>query len=199
MRRADIHHPIHAAIEDIWSSGHTPRIQVDARREDVVVPDSVRAKWGSRLVLDLDASWPLNLEAGTKGLQVDLAFQGHVTRCTLPWESIYVVLDRTTGRGVVIESHLPKDEELAPPPAKPALRGVAGGREDVRGEAAGSGAGSSEAGSSEAGSSEGSEARSSEVDSSEPGPSDAALAGAASSEDEAKRRRARFKVIDGGR
>lgn len=169
MRRADIHHPIHAAIDDIWSAGHTPRIQVDARREDVVVPESVKTKWGSRLVLDLDASWPLNLEAGEAGLEVDLAFQGHVTRCTLPWESIYVVLDRSTGRGIVIESHMPKDEALAPSsPEKPALRGVEGGREG--------------------GETEASEAAPAET-------SDAA----STSEDEAKRRRARFKVIDGGR
>ena len=168
MRRAEIHHPIHAAIEDIWKSGHTPRVQVDARREDVVVPEFVKTKWGSRLVLDLDASWPLNLEAGEKGLEVDLAFQGIVTRCTLPWEAIYVVLDRATGRGIVIESHLPKDEQLPAPEApeeKPGLRGVEGGRAE------------------------------------EPEPTEAApgAASSESSEDEAKRRRARFKVIDGGR
>ncbi|MDQ3032546.1 MAG: ClpXP protease specificity-enhancing factor SspB [Myxococcota bacterium] len=109
MSSEHLHHPIQAAIDDIWNAGHTPRLQIDARRDDVVVPDSVRERWGARLVLDLDASWPLNLQMDESGVAVDLAFQGVVTRCTLPWASIYVVLDRSTGRGVVIESHMPRD------------------------------------------------------------------------------------------
>ncbi|AKF09729.1 ClpXP protease specificity-enhancing factor SspB [Sandaracinus amylolyticus] len=169
MRRAEIHHPIHAAIDDIWNAGHTPRIQVDARRDDVVVPEFVKTKWGARLVLDLDASWPLNLTASEQGLEVDLAFQGQVTRCTLPWASIYVVLDRATGRGIVIESHLPKDETLQTHPERPALR-------------------------------EGVESSEASVEAPAPVPAPASSGEKPeSSDEEAKRRRARFKVIDGGR
>ena len=158
-----VHHPIQKAIDDIWEAGHTPRIQVDARRDDVVVPESVKAKWGARLVLDLDSSWPLHLEYLETGIELDLAFQGHVTRCTLPWDAIYVVLDRATGRGVVIEPHMPRADADAPP---------IGGAGD------------------------------------EPGPREIAVpmrasareapSGPASTDEEAKRRRARFKVIDGG-
>ena len=134
MSSEHLHHPIQAAIDDIWNAGHTPRLQIDARRDDVVVPDSVRSKWGARLVLDLDASWPLNLEMDESGVAVDLAFQGVVTRCTLPWASIYVVLDRSTGRGIVIESHLPTDgagEAPQPAPRRAALRSVPAAERDA--------------------------------------------------------------------
>lgn len=103
-------HPIAKAIEDVLLAGHTPRVHVDARRRDVVVPDHVRERWQARLVIDLDPSWPLRLEYGEDGLGVDLAFQGIVTRCTFGWKAIYVVLDRATGRGTVIEAQLPPHE-----------------------------------------------------------------------------------------
>jgi stringent starvation protein B len=180
MARDPIHHPIQQAIEDIWEAGHTPRIQVDARRGDVSVPESVKTRWGARLVLDLDAAWPLNLEYGEDGIAVDLAFSGQVTRCTLPWEAIYVVLDRSTGRGVVIESHLPKDDAPAEPSSKPARPS---GRPTPVAAVP---------------SSSGSEQRTPEPTGSEP-PAAGEAADAASSDEEAKRRRARFKVIDGGR
>lgn len=103
-------HPIAKAIEDVLLAGHTPRIHVDARRVDVEVPDHVRERWQARLVIDLDPSWPLRLEYGPDGLGVDLAFQGVVTRCVFGWKAIYVVLDRATGRGTVIEAQLPPHE-----------------------------------------------------------------------------------------
>lgn len=191
MARDPLHHPIQAAIEDIWEAGHTPRIQVDAEREDVRVPEFVRAKWGARLVLDLDASWPLNFAASAVGIELDLAFAGVVTRCALPWEAIYVVIDRATGRGIVIESHVPASaREGASAPrgsegseTKTPARGSARPRAVQR------------------------------TDSAEPSkaagppraaqPSKAAEKGGppvdASTDEEAKKRRARFRVIDGGR
>lgn len=165
MPREPLHHPIQAAIEDIWDAGHTPRIQVDARRPDVIVPESVKSKWAARLVLDLDASWPLDLEASESGLRVDLAFQGVVTRCTIPWAAIYVVLDRSTGRGIVIESHMPEDgageAEAGAAPRRAALREV--GPAEPRERASAPSAPSAPA-----------------------------------SDEDAKLRRSRFKVIDGG-
>lgn len=106
-------HPIAKAIDDVLAAGHTPRIHVDARRPDVTVPDHVRERWQARLVIDLDPGWPLNLEHEKDGLGVDLAFQGLVSRCKFGWGAIYVVLDRATGRGTVIEANLPP-HELAP-------------------------------------------------------------------------------------
>lgn len=176
MSREPIHHPIQAAIEDIWSVGHTPRLQIDARREDVVVPEFVKSRWGPRLVLDLDATWPLNFEATKSGVGVDLAFQGIVTRCTLPWESIYVVIDRSTGRGIAIETHMPADGAGEEPKVTPraTLRQVAPLVDEV-----------------ETKTSAGTATKSTERESAKP-------AADASTEEEARRRRARFKVIDGG-
>jgi stringent starvation protein B len=109
-KKAPPPHPIAKAIEDVLAAGHTPRIQVDARRADVTVPDHVRERWQARLVIDLDPSWPLALEHGPDALEVTLAFQGLESRCRFGWGSIYVVLDRATGRGLVVESQLPPHE-----------------------------------------------------------------------------------------
>lgn len=110
MTRKGIHHPIQAAIEDVYVAGHTPRLQIDARRKDVELPDSVRRSWQARLVIDLDPSYPLELSYDADGLSVDLAFQGMVSRCRFGWRAIYAVIDRSTGRGIVVEAHLPPPE-----------------------------------------------------------------------------------------
>lgn len=95
------------AIEDVLAAGHTPRLQIDARRNDVEVPQHVRAKWGPRLIIDLDPSWPLALEHTKDALEVDLAFHGIVERCRLGWGSIYALVDRATGQGTVFRENLP--------------------------------------------------------------------------------------------
>jgi stringent starvation protein B len=192
MRRAPIHHPIHAAIEEIWEAGHTPRLQVDARREDVELPEHVKEKWGARLVLDLDAAWPLQFEASEAGIQVDLAFQGVVSRCVLPWRSIYVVLDRLTGRGFVIEEHLPPDEAA---PGTPAPRPASAQPRALRDVSARP----PEAPEAEAPAPEApaAEAPAPEAPAPDAPPPEAEAPQA--SDEEARRRRARFKVIDGGR
>jgi stringent starvation protein B len=120
-------HPIAQANEDVFAAGHTPRIQVDARRADVKVPEHVRERWQARLVIDLDPSWPLALEHGPEALCVTLAFQGVEARCEFGWGAIYVVLDRATGRGLVIEPQLPPhelDPAIAFGAAGPAQRGA---------------------------------------------------------------------------
>ena len=110
MTRKGTHHPIQAAIEDVYAAGHTPRLQIDARRKDVELPDSVRRSWQARLVIDLDPSYPLDLAYDADGVSVDLAFQGMVSRCRFGWRAIYAVIDRSTGRGIVVEAHLPPPE-----------------------------------------------------------------------------------------
>lgn len=116
MNAAESFHPIQDAIEAIFKDGHVPRLQVDARVADV--PEPVRAKWGSRLVIDLDASWPMNLEWKHDGFEADLAFGGIVMRCRFPWHAVYVVLDRATGTGIVIDKHMPA-AGLPPRPDEP--------------------------------------------------------------------------------
>jgi len=224
VKRRIVHHPIHAAIEDVYAAGHTPRLQIDARRADVEVPGSVRRTWQARLVIDLDASYPLDLAYDPDGLSVDLAFQGMVSRCRLPWGAIYAVIDRSTGRGIVVEAHLPP-AELAPeltwvePAAKrPRLAAVPPVEDARAGGASADGVPAKGAPSRGAPTSGLSESRLSVVEParplerastpstapttsrSEPQPSPSVAPGASSTSDEqAKERRARFRVIDGGR
>lgn len=117
-------HPLVRAVEELYARGATPRLVIDARRADVVVPDFLRAKWADKLVIDLDASYPLDLAYDETGLHVNLAFSGVVSRCTFGWPSIYRIIDRADGRGIVVPAHEPPAElpaELAylpegPPP-----------------------------------------------------------------------------------
>jgi len=95
-------------LDKLWSSGDTPKIFVDARHKDVVVPEHVRAQWGPRLIIDLVASYPLNLSYDEDALRVDLAFAGSMMRCSFPWNRIYTVASRDTGSGVVIKANLPE-------------------------------------------------------------------------------------------
>lgn len=177
--RKGIHHPIQSAIEDVYGAGHTPRLQIDARRNDVEVPDSVRRAWLARLVIDLDPSYPLELAYDADGVSVDLAFQGIVSRCRFGWHAIYAVIDRSTGRGIVVEAHLPPPE-LAPELAwvdkqkKPRLSAVPSSRPAAPAPLA--------------------PAQPAPVVDREPPP-----ATSNASDETAKERRARFRVIDGGR
>ena len=104
------HHPIQQGIEKLYAAGKTPRIRLDARRNDVVVPEHVRERWQDSLVIDLDPGYPLNLAFADDGVHCDLAFAGHVSRCTFAWPSIYGLFDRASGQGVQIAAHLPKAE-----------------------------------------------------------------------------------------
>ncbi len=156
-------HPLARAIEDLYAAGTTPRLMIDARRLDVIVPDFLRAKWAERLVIDLDAAYPLDLAMDDAGVHANLAFSGAVTRCTFGWSSIYRVIDRANGRGIMIPAHEPPAElaaellhaSVGPRPGKPALAAVP------------------------------------------PTPRDDATP-ASASDDEAKARRAKFRVIEGG-
>jgi len=181
-------HPVQSVIESLYAAGRCPRLHVDATHASVTVPDFIRQQWRERLIIDLDASYPLDLVFGESGLAADLSFGGHVTRCSFPWEAIYIVTDRSTGRGIVLDRHVPESvkrqaagQQPAPafdsaiskvePPAepKPELRRV---------EAEPAAAEEEEA----------------------PAAAEAAspAATASPSDDQAKKRRAAFRVIDGG-
>lgn len=180
-------HPVQSVIESLYAAGRCPRLHVDATQPAVVVPDFIRQQWRERLIIDLDASYPLDLVFGEKGLAADLSFGGHITRCSFPWESIYIVMDRATGRGIVLDRHVPESvkrqaagqPQVAPAPApapesKPELRSVAAAAE-VEEET------------SPTQPQPEPEAQEAEVPP-PPSPSD----------DQAKKRRAAFRVIDGG-
>ncbi len=224
MTRKGIHHPIQAAVEDVYGAGHTPRLQIDARRNDVEVPESVRRTWQARLVIDLDPSYPLDLSYDANGVSVDLAFQGIVSRCRFGWRAIYAVIDRTTGRGIVVEAHLPPPEldgELVwvERQKKPRLSAVPSLRPLGSGSLGSGSLGSGSLGSGSSGSGEVRPARSvsaaaspivpagerpSMPSESTPIPSPVSTPGAdagamSGSDAAAKERRSRFRVIDGGR
>ena len=101
-------HPVQSVVESLYASGRCPRLHVNASLEGVVCPDFIREQWQERLIIDLDASYPLDLSFDEHGLGADLSFGGYVTRCTFPWTAIYVVADRATGRGIVLEQNMPE-------------------------------------------------------------------------------------------
>ncbi len=120
-------HPLVRAVEELYARGATPRLVIDARRADVIVPDFLRARWADKLVIDLDASYPLDLAYDETGLHVNLAFSGVVSRCTFGWLSIHRIIDRADGRGIVVPAHEPPAElppELAYVP-EPAVTEIA--------------------------------------------------------------------------
>jgi stringent starvation protein B len=127
-------HPVQSVIESLYAAGRCPRLHVNALFEGVVCPDFIRDQWRERLIIDLDPSYPLDLTFGDDGLSADLSFGGYVTRCTFPYGAVYVVADRSTGRGIVLDQNMPESVRRAryakaPPgagPAKPPLRSLEG-------------------------------------------------------------------------
>ena len=101
------------AYKSVDSEQLDTSIYVNALFDGVVCPDEIRARWRERLILDLDANYPLDLNYDEVGLSADLSFGGVVTRCTFPWGAVYVVADRATGRGIVLDQHLPESVRRA--------------------------------------------------------------------------------------
>ena len=115
-------HPVQSVIESLYAAGRCPRLHVNATHAAVVCPEEIRHQWKERLIIDLDSSYPLDLTFGTTGLAANLSFGGMVTRCTFPWESIYVVMDRATGRGIVLDRHVPESVRRQSGTPAPAAR-----------------------------------------------------------------------------
>ncbi len=103
-------HPLKSLLDRIWNEGHTPRLIINATHEDVLIPEWLRAQHKERLVLDLQADYPMNIEFNLEKLSADLAFSGSVVRCTVPWKRIIAVFDRDTGHGVRITDPEMMDE-----------------------------------------------------------------------------------------
>lgn len=131
----DVVHPVQSVIESLYAAGRCPRLHVNAVAEGVVCPDFIRDQWRERLIIDLDPSYPLDLNFTEVTLSADLSFGGYVTRCTFPYGAVYVVADRSTGRGIVLDQNMPESVKRSrygrPPTAaassKPALHSVADG------------------------------------------------------------------------
>ena len=199
-------HPIQSVVESLYAAGRCPRLHVNATCEGVVCPEHIREQWREKLIIDLDASYPLDLTFDEDGIGADLSFGGHVTRCTFPWDAIYVVADRASGKGIVFDQNMPESvrRSRTPPttgplppntdlrrtfeherakdrrvggPSKPNRR-----KPKLTGPAATPSATGSPASASGASTSQTEPARSDDPE----------------REDEAQKRRAAFRVIDGG-
>jgi len=113
-------HRVQQLIESLHRDGSCPLLQIDLTREGVDCPDFVRAQWGERLTIHLDPSYPLNLDFTATGVAVDLSFGGYVTRCTFPYAAIYLVADRATGEGAFFGDNAPasvrRERGLSPAP-----------------------------------------------------------------------------------
>ncbi|HWB81905.1 MAG TPA: ClpXP protease specificity-enhancing factor SspB [Nannocystaceae bacterium] len=126
-------HPVQSVIESLYAAGRCPRLHVNAMLDGVTCPDFIRDQWRERLIIDLDPSYPLDLTFTEDALSADLSFGGYVTRCKFPYGAVYVVADRSTGRGIVLDQNMPESVKRSrygrPPPSttptKPSLRSVA--------------------------------------------------------------------------
>lgn len=189
-------HPVQSVVEALYDAGRCPRLWVNATCEGVVCPEHIREQWREKLIIDLDASYPLDLTFGEEGIGADLSFGGQVTRCTFPWQAIYVVGDRASGKGMTFEQNMPESVRARQPPTTGPLpvsgdlrktfeherakdRRVGGPNKPNRRKPKPVGGPSS-------------------VTSSATGSSQAAPEGTPAHEQEAQRRRAAFRVIDGG-
>ena len=172
-----------SVIESLYAAGRCPRLHVNAMFEGVICPDFIREQWRERLIIDLDPSYPLDLTFEDEWLAADLSFGGYVTRCTFPYGAVYVVADRSTGRGIVLDQNMPDSVKRSrygksvTGAVKPTLRSVdqdaapnQGDETEANKEAATSG----------------------EAAGTDPPPPPKA------DEDQVQKRRAAFKVIDGG-
>jgi stringent starvation protein B len=127
-------HPVQSVIESLYAAGRCPRLHVNALFDGVGCPDFIREQWRERLIIDLDPSYPLDLTFEAEGLAADLSFGGYVTRCSFPYGAVYVVADRSTGRGIVLDQNMPESVKRTrygrttpgAQQSKPALRSVAG-------------------------------------------------------------------------
>ena len=186
-------HPVQSVVESLYAAGRCPRLHVNATCEGVVCPDFIREQWRERLIIDLDSSYPLDLTFAEDGIGADLSFGGYVTRCTFPWEAIYVVADRATGRGIVLDQHMPESVRLSrqppttgplPPDGDLSQTFSERGRPGDPGEDRRVGTPRRK--------------RAKQPSAGSPAASQAAESAQTSSEQEAQRRRAAFRVIDGG-
>ncbi|PRP91838.1 Stringent starvation protein B [Enhygromyxa salina] len=183
-------HPVQSVVESLYAAGRCPRLHVNAACDGVVCPDFIREQWQERLIIDLDASYPLDLSFVDEGIDADLSFGGYVTRCSFPWKAIYVVADRATGRGIVLDQNMPESVRRS---RQPPTTGPLPAEGDLRstfekGQARRVGGPSKRLKPSKSTSAAGSSSQ----------PATDAEASNPEGDQEAKRRRAAFRVIDGG-
>lgn len=185
-------HPVQSVIESLYAAGRCPRLHVNAMFDGVVCPDFIREQWRERLIIDLDPSYPLDLTFEEEWLAADLSFGGYVTRCTFPYSAVYVVADRSTGRGIVLDQNMPDSVKRSrygksvTGAVKPTLRSVGSNDEPTEGDTGSET--ETEANTPKEAAASGNDAPAPETAKKVPGPD----------EETVQKRRAAFKLIDGG-
>ena len=99
--------PVPRWLAKLHSENKTPRIHINGRFQGVICPKSVLDAWGERLVVDLPLAYPLELDLRDDTVSATLSFNGEQARCSFPYRSIYVVAERDTGHGIVIDANQP--------------------------------------------------------------------------------------------
>ncbi len=112
-------HAVMQLIEALHEAERCPRLIVNGKLPEVLIPEHIREDWGECLPIDLDPTYPLNLSADETGFHCCLSF-GMPYDCFFPWEAIYVVQDRETQQGMVLEENVPshlmtREESLVHP------------------------------------------------------------------------------------
>ena len=98
-------------IKELHEQGQVSRLMVNSTVDGVEIPDWVREQWAEALPIGLDPSFPLELRFEDEGLHCCLSFGGP-WNCFFPWSSIYVVQERDSQIGVVIDDNLPEQFEM---------------------------------------------------------------------------------------
>ncbi len=92
----------------LWDD--TLLVHVDARREDVQVPDNLRSEAQLVLRFGLDLTPPIHdLAVDEMGISGTLRFSGVPHRCILAWPAIYVLRREAAGDGIILQDHVPPD------------------------------------------------------------------------------------------
>ena len=86
-------------------------VTLDARREGVVVPLSLRGD--PQLRLNLSFRFGLPMETDDWGVRATLTFGGVPFECALPWSSVYMLVSHATGEPVLFPDDIP-DESTQP-------------------------------------------------------------------------------------
>lgn len=79
---------------------------MNAQTPGVDLPQSIIDVWREELPIDLDPAYPLDLVYDDLGFSCTLSFREPVV-CFIPWKSIYILKDRETKTGMIVEANLP--------------------------------------------------------------------------------------------
>jgi stringent starvation protein B len=112
-------------IAQMHAINGVPRLFVNMSHPGLVMPE--RLKGSPAQAFDLQKEYPLFMEKTETALEVSLAFQGETVRCVIPWASIFRIVERHTGKGIMFAQNAPAESGVVAG-MKPSLRVVKGGQ-----------------------------------------------------------------------